>query len=125
MVAIRSGGLAFDSLVGYQKNGLRTRLVGPEYEGLLVGMANERFGENSKRITKFREALKEAIAGPLEGREGWEDKEARRERKRADGLRKAAEAKAKTGKESQPDAEELELGLNFGLGASELQEADS
>ncbi|KAF5233267.1 hypothetical protein FAUST_8256 [Fusarium austroamericanum] len=99
MVAIRTMGLAFESLIGQQVDGQRQRIVSPEYLQTLVDIANERFDENKKRIERFQNAFREAVSAPAprrnpEGQE-WEDAAARRERKRAEGLRKRAELKAK------------------------------
>ncbi|CAJ0547835.1 Ff.00g045890.m01.CDS01 [Fusarium sp. VM40] len=99
MVAIRTMGLAFESLVGQQVDGHRQRIVSPEYLQTLVQIANERFAENKKRIERFQNAFRDAVSAPAprrnpEGQE-WEDAAARRERKRAEGLRKKAEMKAK------------------------------
>ncbi|PTD05566.1 tRNA wybutosine-synthesizing protein 3 [Fusarium culmorum] len=99
MVAIRTMGLAFESLIGQQVDSQRQRIVSPEYLQTLVDIANERFDENKKRIERFQNAFREAVSAPAprrnaEGQE-WEDAAARRERKRAEGLRKKAELKAK------------------------------
>ncbi|KAF5019302.1 hypothetical protein F66182_8695 [Fusarium sp. NRRL 66182] len=99
MVAIRTMGLAFESLVGQQLDGHRQRIVSSEYLHTLVQIANERFVENKKRIERFRNAFRDAVSAPAprrnpEGQE-WEDAAARRERKRAEGLRRRAELKAK------------------------------
>ncbi|OBS23641.1 hypothetical protein FPOA_04190 [Fusarium poae] len=99
MVAIRTMGLAFESLIGQQVDGHRQRIVSSEYLQTLVDIANERFEENKKRIERFQNAFRDAGSAPAprrnpEGQE-WEDAAARRERKRAEGLRKKAELKAK------------------------------
>ncbi|KAM0556860.1 hypothetical protein ACHAPJ_005532 [Fusarium lateritium] len=99
MVAIRTMGLAFESLVGQQIDGHRQRIVSPEYLQTLVQIANERFVENKKRIERFQNAFRDAVSAPAprrnpEGQE-WEDAAARRERKRAEGLQRKAELKAK------------------------------
>ncbi|KAF5680322.1 DUF207 domain-containing protein [Fusarium heterosporum] len=99
MVAIRTMGLAFESLVGQQVDGHRQRIVSPEYLQTLVQIANERFVENKKRIERFQNAFRDAVSAPAprqnpEGQD-WEDAAVRRERKRAEGLRKKAELKAK------------------------------
>lgn len=99
MVAIRTMGLAFESLVGRQVDGRRRRLVSPEYLRTVVRIANERFVENAKRIERFRAAFRDAVEGasaPRRNPEGgeWEDAAARRERKRAEGLRRKAEKQA-------------------------------
>ncbi|KAK7432800.1 hypothetical protein QQZ08_000662 [Neonectria magnoliae] len=108
MVAIRSMGLAFESLVGQQVNGSRRRLVSPEYLQTLVQIANERFAENTKRIERFRTAFRDVVTGvPAprlnpEGKE-WEDPASRRERKRAEGLRKKAERQVEVQAEQDVD----------------------
>ncbi|CAJ2503928.1 Uu.00g113220.m01.CDS01 [Anthostomella pinea] len=92
IVAIRSMGLAFESLVGVQVDGISQCTVSPEYLQTLVQIANERFAENSKRIARFRTAVLETTEPPKkkDGSE-WEDSQARRERKKAEGLRRKAE----------------------------------
>ncbi|OTA62863.1 hypothetical protein K449DRAFT_382170 [Hypoxylon sp. EC38] len=94
IVAIRSMGLSFESLIGYQSGGDDNELhctVSPAYLRTLVDIANERFTENTKRIERFRAALAEAT-GPLSKNGGeWEDAQVRRERKRAEGLKKREE----------------------------------
>ena len=73
MVAVRSAGLAFESLVGVIEGptGAETREDGPErvrrlvddgYLDILVGIAGERFRANSERIARFE--------GELFGKEG-------------------------------------------------------
>ncbi|KAF7550686.1 hypothetical protein G7Z17_g5536 [Cylindrodendrum hubeiense] len=111
MVAIRSMGLAFESLVGQQVDGRQQRLVPPDYLPTLIRIANERFAENTKRIERFQVAFRDAvisISAPRRNPEGneWEDVAARRERKRAEGLRKKAEKQAekKTDTGSQSEA---------------------
>ncbi|KAI1044446.1 hypothetical protein LB505_007005 [Fusarium chuoi] len=112
MVAIRTMGLAFESLIGQQIDGHRQRIVSPEYLQTLVQIANERFAENKKRIERFQNAFRDAVAAPVprlnpEGQE-WEDAAARRERKRAEGLRKKAELKAK--QETEPESDRANSG---------------
>ncbi|KAF4949437.1 hypothetical protein FGADI_8889 [Fusarium gaditjirri] len=107
MVAIRTMGLAFESLIGQQVDGHRQCIVSPEYLRTLVQIANERFIENKKRIERFQIAFRDAVSAPVprrnpEGQE-WEDTAARKERKRAEGLRKKAELKAKQEAESESD----------------------
>ncbi|KAI0547562.1 methyltransferase TYW3-domain-containing protein [Xylaria curta] len=92
MVALRSMGLSFESLIGVQKDGVVKCMVSDEYLHSLLRIANERFEENRKRIERFRTAVLEASYPPKkkDGTE-WEDAQARRERKRAEGLRRKAE----------------------------------
>ncbi|KAI5917538.1 methyltransferase TYW3-domain-containing protein [Camillea tinctor] len=93
MVAIRSIGLALESLVGVQHAGGAPKCTVPcEYLHTLVQVSNERFEENKKRIARFRAGFLQA-AQPPKKRDGsvWEDAQARRERKKVEGLRRKAE----------------------------------
>ncbi|KAK4209865.1 tRNA wybutosine-synthesizing protein, partial [Rhypophila decipiens] len=118
MVAVRSMGLSFESLIGIQTfEGKRSSLVSAEYLELLVKISHERFAENQKRIARFREALKVVFAAKKNVPEGWEDGEARRERKRLEGLRRREELRQRG--QNQPlssttdDQEPLDLGLGL------------
>ncbi|POS69315.1 tRNA wybutosine-synthesizing protein [Diaporthe helianthi] len=99
MVAIRSMGLGLESLIGRETNGTKHCTVSVEYLRALVKIANERFAENTRRISRFRTYLKEATAGEKrKARKGdgggeWESAEVRRERKRLEGLKRAEEAR--------------------------------
>lgn len=111
MVAIRSLGLGFESLVGYETpDGQRRWLVSADLLETLRAVADERFAENARRIERFRAAFLDAVRAPqtTAGRE-WEDAAARRERKRAEGLtRQAALAADKTDErvaDAAPDVE--------------------
>ncbi|ETI23198.1 hypothetical protein G647_04995 [Cladophialophora carrionii CBS 160.54] len=107
MVAVRTAGLSFDTVVGYvdeskvevdegegdtaapQHNETVHRIVGEEYLRMCVAVVNQRFGWNEERRERFREELKRAMEreGLASGvATGWEDKEARRKRKREEGL---------------------------------------
>ncbi|KAI1417464.1 methyltransferase TYW3-domain-containing protein [Hypoxylon sp. FL1857] len=94
IVAIRSMGLSFESLIGYQSGDDDSKVhctVSPAYLRTLVHIANDRFSENSKRIDRFRAALAEAVRLPNKNGGEWEDAEVRRERKRAEGLKRREE----------------------------------
>ncbi|KAI0839547.1 methyltransferase TYW3-domain-containing protein [Hypoxylon sp. FL0890] len=94
IVAIRSMGLSFESLIGYQSGDEDDKLhctVSPAYLRTLVHIANERFTENSKRIERFRTALAEATRLSDKNGGEWEDAQVRRERKRAEGLKRREE----------------------------------
>ncbi|KAH6630202.1 methyltransferase TYW3-domain-containing protein [Chaetomium sp. MPI-SDFR-AT-0129] len=95
MVAVRSMGLSFESLIGAETNGVRQLTVSPEYLETLMRISNERFAENDKRIARFSAAL-EAAFTPPKGKHGWEDAQTRRERKRLEGLRRREELKKET-----------------------------
>lgn len=124
MVAIRSMGLSLESLIGYQDaKGQRRRIVAPQYLKMLLQISNERFVENTKRIERFQSALKEAILEPNpanvpkrlnpEGKE-WEDAAARRERLRAQGLKKKAALQAeKKGSALQDTDMDLQTDASF------------
>ncbi|KAH9883659.1 methyltransferase TYW3-domain-containing protein [Xylariomycetidae sp. FL2044] len=101
IVAIRSMGLALESLLGAQAGDDVRCTVSEEYLRVLVQIANERFVENRKRIERFRRAILE-MTGAVAAEKGrkmkedgsaWEDKSARWRRKREEGLRRKDEAK--------------------------------
>lgn len=111
MVGVRSMGLALESLVGFEIDGKGVAIIPDSHLKKLVEIANERFKENTNRIERFRTLLKEISTETGEGSkkrgqdgEQWEDAQARRERKRAEGLKKA-EAMKKF--DVSQDAEEL------------------
>lgn len=97
MVGIRSMGLGFESLIGYQMGDRREQIVNTAYLRTILSIANERFVENTKRIERFRAALRSVAAARSSASrknqdgEVWEDSAARCERKRAEGLRRQAE----------------------------------
>ncbi|KAK3336921.1 methyltransferase TYW3-domain-containing protein [Cercophora scortea] len=104
IVAVRSMGLSFESLIGVETSAhdataRRCCLVSPGYLTLLVRIANERFAENQKRIARFRAALKTAFVEEQEedggAGGGWEDSKARSIRKREEGLRRREEMRKK------------------------------
>lgn len=104
MVAVRTAGLGLQAIVASVVEGDEERpshlrqLVTKEYVTMLLRIANERFQANKQRIEKFRTGLKEVMALESEKAQHnkeWERREARRDRKRQEGL-KAQEA-AKTG----------------------------
>ncbi|KOS20840.1 tRNA wybutosine-synthesizing protein 3 [Escovopsis weberi] len=106
MVAVRSMGLGLESLVGYAPGpdaARRRRTVSPEYLRMLLRVCNERFAENAKRIERFRDAFGREVRAAAAGGHGakmspeggrWEDPAERRERKRAEGLRRRAALQA-------------------------------
>ncbi|KAK8102863.1 hypothetical protein PG984_016009 [Apiospora sp. TS-2023a] len=98
MVAIRCMGLTFESLVGVKEGDRVQCTVTPAYLRTLVDIGNERFAENTRRIQRFRSAVLEAVAAPaasgpkIKGDGSvWEDAQARRERKKAEGLKRKEE----------------------------------
>ncbi|KAF7908196.1 uncharacterized protein EAF01_003951 [Botrytis porri] len=120
MVGIRCMGLTLESLVGVYHEAFDRGvcLVDNGQLSTLMRISNERFEENTKRIERFRVLLNEAM-NPVEKKkvgengEDWEDPQARKERKRAEGLRRAQElkeAKARSGKSENQDSGELSVG---------------
>ena len=90
VVAIRSTGYSFDSIIGYQDDeGRNISLVDEGHLITLVCIANERFKINLERIARFRTQLLDSyqpalISGPSDS--NWEDADVRKHRKRAEGL---------------------------------------
>ncbi|KAK8927209.1 tRNA wybutosine-synthesizing protein 3 [Metarhizium anisopliae] len=118
MVAVRSMGLGFESLVGHELEGKRYALVSGSYLRALMDIGNERFSENTRRIERFRGAFRENLARiGADGRQ-WEDPAARRERMRAEGLRRkatAAEGVVDEENRGRESADDLYVALDFGL----------
>jgi len=101
MVGIRSMGLAFESVIGYQKDGANYCMIPNWQLENLLAMSNRRFGENGKRIARFSGLVKKLCTNVEGGKEKkgelgeWEDADVRRERKRREGLEKAEALKKK------------------------------
>ena len=113
MVAVRTMGLSFDNIVGVldgdarMESGIDTiprLLVDEDYLRLLVNLSNEKFKVNADRTQKFRALLAAKYVAKID--EEWEDATVRRERKRAEGLRR----KAALAQRAQDDAREEENG---------------
>ncbi|PGH03818.1 hypothetical protein AJ80_08631 [Polytolypa hystricis UAMH7299] len=145
IVAVRSSGLAFQSIVGYQQvirspspetpdtttttttTIVTKSLVSEDYLRMLVSAANVRFGTNFERKERFRRKLLELCSGTLSAggssssrREGWEDPQARKERKRAEGLLRSKVAKEAAAKVEQSEIDsgnvsddEMSIGLPY------------
>jgi tRNA wybutosine-synthesizing protein 3 len=92
MVAVRSTGYSFDAIIGHRDELDRNiLLVDEKYLATLISIANDRFRVNTERIARFRTALMDAfrssdfsVGGST--KTDWEDAEARRRRKREEGL---------------------------------------
>ena len=96
MVAIRSMGLGFESVIGrLDENGRPCSIISESLLLTFFETANERFAENEKRRERFYEHLKQEVGlgAPTSQKQGdsgaWEDKDARRERLRRQGMEKA------------------------------------
>lgn len=115
-------GLAFESVIGMESDGRMLFMIPDEQFRYLLEVANQRFVENSKRIERFRSLLIETggEGKPLPKRgaqnDEWEDAAARRERKRADGIRLAESLK----KKKQEDAHHNEQDDSFNTGILEM-----
>jgi tRNA wybutosine-synthesizing protein 3 len=92
MVAVRSAGYSFDSIIGYQdEHGRNVPLVDEKYLRTLLAIANDRFRINVERISRFQIALLEAFnasssLGDNARKPEWEDADIRKQRKREEGL---------------------------------------
>jgi tRNA wybutosine-synthesizing protein 3 len=94
MVAVRSNGLALDSVIGYiNAEGEVLCIVGEGHLRLLNDIAIERFRVNTERIARFREALF-AMYHQSESANEVEDAAGRRARKKAEGLAKQEQLRA-------------------------------
>jgi tRNA wybutosine-synthesizing protein 3 len=99
MVAVRSTGLALDSVIGWLgREDEGVSIVDDDYLEGLLAIANERFAENSRRINRFRDLLLDIDQTPFDiemrkksKNDDWEDAAVRRERKRAEGLKRSQE----------------------------------
>jgi tRNA wybutosine-synthesizing protein 3 len=101
IVAVRSTGLALDSVIGQLQNGDAVSIVSRRYLNGLIAVANERFGENSARIARFRNLLLSSPGSRKKKKEEeWEDPSVRRERKRAEGLKRSEEMRANVANET-------------------------
>jgi tRNA wybutosine-synthesizing protein 3 len=101
IVAVRSSGLALESIVGireYHSDGDVARsLVSEEYLRMLVDIAHERFKTNTQRVDRFRTKLMELQSSSSKP-QGWEDPDVRRARKRMEGLQRKKDMEAANSK---------------------------
>lgn len=115
MVAVRTQGLALDSIIGYEDTqGRMISTVSESYLRTLVKIANQRFAVNTERKERFRRALlhsSESDSVPTD----WEPADVRRERKRAEGLRKREEMRKK-GAGGKPTNGNIEDDENYSTG---------
>jgi tRNA wybutosine-synthesizing protein 3 len=110
LVAIRTAGLAFDCVIGHAtESGSIRLLVPPSYIRMMLNVANQRFVANGERRERFRQALLRGLAANRSdgGRpDGWEPEHIRRERKRAEGLRRRAELMSQRQEQSESSQKE-------------------
>lgn len=88
----------------------------PEYQlRNLVEISSDRFRENTKRIERFRSLLKDVTReGPEKrGQDGeeWEDAQVRRERKKAEGLKRAQMLRQSAQQETETPEEIPDIGF--------------
>jgi tRNA wybutosine-synthesizing protein 3 len=107
IVAIRTMGLAFSSIIAYATPSGEIRPMVPEtYLRTLLQIANERFVVNTERTQRFRRALLGLDVKVKEGADGaWEPAEVRKERKRAEGLRRKQELESQRRTKGANEAE--------------------
>lgn len=105
MVAVRTAGLAFDSVIGYETvEETRVPMVSEAYMSVLVKLANERFVVNKERTERFRIAiLAQFKSGSAEADvdSTWEPAEVRKARLRAEGLLRQAQSRQEAEKSPQ------------------------
>lgn len=91
MVAVRCNGLAMDSIIGIidSSNERIRKMVNDIYLKTLLKICNLRFEDNKRRIDAFDARVGVLLFGDgKEKAKACEDKEARKARKREEGLRK-------------------------------------
>ncbi|KAL1792595.1 hypothetical protein ACET3X_009102 [Alternaria dauci] len=113
MVAVRSAGYSFDSIIGYQDgDGSNVALVDQRYLRTLVNIANERFKTNLDRISRFRQALLETYESKLSNgsKTNWEDADVRKRRKREEGLARQQALQSQKAKGNVDVLEEADVG---------------
>ncbi|KAJ4524409.1 hypothetical protein HRR83_002530 [Exophiala dermatitidis] len=131
MVAVRTAGLGFETVVGVVSGDQDTanlegresvhKLVDENYLAVCAGVVNERFRWNDERRERFRAELRKAVvsttaaassaaapcgtedtAAPATRPESrWEDKDERRRRKREEGLKRQKEAEKMKNQQQQ------------------------
>jgi tRNA wybutosine-synthesizing protein 3 len=96
VVAVRSTGYSFDSIIGYQDDeGRNISLIDESHLRTLVCIANERFKINVDRISRFRTTLLESYQPTSTSTKSeWEDADVRKQRKREEGLARQRAAHA-------------------------------
>jgi tRNA wybutosine-synthesizing protein 3 len=117
VVAIRSTGYSFDSIIGYRDDkGRNISLIDEGHLRTLVCIANERFKINLERIARFRTQLLDSyqptlMSGPSDS--NWEDADVRKQRKRAEGLaRQQALQAAKSERNIVTENESLDVDVS-------------
>ena len=90
MLAIRTAGLGFETVIGYveeiEGEEMYVSCVDEEYLKMCMRVVNERFIWNVARRERLRDALKTTKI-QIKKQIAWEDDKSRSERKRAEGIR--------------------------------------
>ncbi|CAP68097.1 uncharacterized protein PODANS_1_19610 [Podospora anserina S mat+] len=121
VVAVRSMGLSFESLIGVEgTDGVRRAVVGRGYLDRVVRNSEKLFKENERRIGRFREALKGWFEEGPKKKDGWEDADARRERKRSEGLRRKQELEKGKQETTEKEQQSEEGGIGIILEPPEV-----
>lgn len=119
MVAVRSTGYSFDSVIGYHdENGRNVAIVDARYLSTLVQIANDRFRINTERIARFRKALMESYYSETAlglSKPDWEDADARRARKKEEGLARQRALKMQSSQDGDvSEFEPIDTGIRDG-----------
>ena len=99
MVAVRSSGLALESIIGSAFTNGRYicgvhSIVDEDYLELLLKVANDRFYSNTERMRRFESDLFGRVATTPST---WEDSQIRKDRKRVEGLKQQEEVRKARG----------------------------
>lgn len=110
MIAVRTAGLGISSLVGYIRESedgeeIDSSLVSEEYLQMMLNTANARFLANQGRIQRLDNNL---FCDGRSQQAAWEDRQLRRERKRAKGLREQQRLPNRCGKAGDCDPGDLD-----------------
>jgi tRNA wybutosine-synthesizing protein 3 len=85
MLAIRTAGLAFETVVGVMEGQELRRIVSGEYLAMCAKVVNEKFRWNDARRERLRAEIRRFMENQQEAN-AWEDEDQRRVRKRREGL---------------------------------------
>lgn len=109
IVAVRSAGYSFDAIIGYQdEKGDNIAMVDANYLRTLVNVANERFKINLDRIARFRDGLLKTQQHGTSRAPDWEDADARKQRKREEGLARQQALKSKESQHTHDESTDVD-----------------
>ncbi|KAK5065158.1 hypothetical protein LTR84_000994 [Exophiala bonariae] len=121
MLAIRTAGLAFETVVGTMEgdNELK-KIVNEQYLAMCARVVNERFRWNDERRERLRVEIRR-VRDQLREAAEWEDEDVRRARKRREGLERQQERKnVKTGGRKDEPRNHGQDGLEDGLAGLDI-----